>query len=374
MVELAPRARGRYDAAVARSLPGLTAGLSVTCLVLAGLLAAAGGPARWVGAAAAAVVAVLAGALSLVAAHRGLPQRQGHPLGAAALVLAAVVVQLPVALEQDVRYGSATLLVVAAAGAALLDPRWLAGTLGAVAAVVAGTTAVAAAGAGDAVAVAGPFVAACALASALHVVRRRGVDALVDVRAAVREETVRDHLTGAVNHRGVTLLGRQMVEAARRQGDAVHVVFVGVHRLEAVRSALGQEAADEVLISVADAMRSSVRATDVVARWHGDDFCVVGPGPGMPPVELERRVRDYLKRRPPVDRRVWDPRVDTGGAMLTPWDSGSVEELLERGERELEVQRALAAPVPPPVPPHPGARGSGLPHDAVPPPGVDRRD
>jgi hypothetical protein len=74
----------------------------------------------------------------------------------------------------------------------------------------------------------------------------------------------------------------------------------------------------------------------------------------MPPVELERRVREYLKRRPPVDRRVWDPRVDTGGTMLTPWDAGGIEDLLARAEREMSVHRALAEPVPPVPPLHPG--------------------
>jgi hypothetical protein len=43
------------------------------------------------------------------------------------------------------------------------------------------------------------------------------------------------------------------------------------------------------------------RATDVVARWGGAEFCVVGPVPGMAPLELERRVRDMVALHLPVE-------------------------------------------------------------------------
>ena len=109
--------------------------------------------------------------------------------------------------------------------------------------------------------------------------------------AAAEAAAVRDHLTGLANRRGLAMVGAQMVEQARRQGDAVHCIFVDIDGLKRVNDALGHAVGDEVIVAVAEALRAATRATDVVARWGGDEFCVVGPGPGMAPLELERRVR-----------------------------------------------------------------------------------
>jgi GGDEF domain-containing protein len=78
-----------------------------------------------------------------------------------------------------------------------------------------------------------------------------------------------------------------------------------------------------------------------VARWGGDEFCVVGPGPGMAPLELERRVREGVVLASEVPAEVWPVRVSAGGAMLAPWDSGTLETLLGKADQEMYLRRSL---------------------------------
>jgi diguanylate cyclase (GGDEF)-like protein len=171
--------------------------------------------------------------------------------------------------------------------------------------------------------------------------RRTNVRELADLRAAAEAAAVRDHLTGVANRRGLAMVGSQMVEQARRQGDAVHCIFVDIDGLKRVNDALGPAVGDVVIVAVAEALRSATRGTDIVARWGGDEFCVVGPGPGMAPLELERRVRDGVVLASEVPAEVWPVRVSAGGAMLAPWDSGTLETLLGKADQEMYLRRSL---------------------------------
>ncbi len=159
--------------------------------------------------------------------------------------------------------------------------------------------------------------------------------------AAPASSAAQDPLTGLVNRLGVELVAAPMIENARRSGQAVHCLFLDVDGLRAVNEAAGLEGGDAVLREVADVMRSCVRGTDVVARWTGDEFVAVGPGTGMSPLELERRVRARIVTHPPVPAEVWNGRVSIGSATLVPWDEGDLVALITKAETDMGMRRSL---------------------------------
>jgi diguanylate cyclase (GGDEF)-like protein len=175
-------------------------------------------------------------------------------------------------------------------------------------------------------------------------VRRRAVSAADEVQHArghAQNATVQDALTGLVNGKGLAMLAEPILESARRRGDAVYCVFVDVDGLGRVNAERGHRGGDEVLLAVADALTRSTRGTDAVARWGDDEFVVVGPGTGLPPLEIERRVRNRCREAAGVDPAGSQPRISAGGAVLEPWDDGDLDSLLRQASRELQVRRAL---------------------------------
>lgn len=156
-----------------------------------------------------------------------------------------------------------------------------------------------------------------------------------------QDATVHDELTDLANRRGLDLLGEQILESARRRGDAVYCIFVDVDGLGRVHGRLGQKGVDEVLLTVAEALRRTTRKTDAVARWGEGEFVVVGPGTGLAPQEMERRIRAQCSEHSSIDRTIWHARVSAGGAVLEPWDDGSIESLLRQANREMHLRRAL---------------------------------
>jgi diguanylate cyclase (GGDEF)-like protein len=188
-------------------------------------------------------------------------------------------------------------------------------------------------------------LAAAPAAAALGLAWRRRA-ALLESRLlvadeAARENAVRDHLTGAVNRRGLEMVATPMLENARRQGEAVHCLLVDVDGFRQVNEQAGQQAGDDVLRSVTAALDIAVRTTDVVARWSGDEFVVVGPGTGTSPLDLERRLHAHLASDPPLPPEVWGARVSIGSATLVPWDEGDLASLLRRADQDMRLRRSL---------------------------------
>ena len=189
-----------------------------------------------------------------------------------------------------------------------------------------------------------PGLALVAVAAVAVVVRRRLRHERAEVERAVafaHDVAVHDPLTGLTNRRGLALLGGQILESARRRGDAVYCIFVDVDGLARVNEELGHDCGDDVLLTVAEGLRRSTRATDAVARWGDDEFVVVGPGTGLAPLEMERRIRAHCVEHTSIDRRIWQARVSAGGSVLEPWDDGTVDTMLRLADREMHLRRAL---------------------------------
>ena len=93
----------------------------------------------------------------------------------------------------------------------------------------------------------------------------------------IRRMARQDALTGLPNRRVfVDALGGAIARTSR-DGAAFAVLFLDLDNFKDVNDTLGHPAGDELLREVAARLRGSVRDTDLVARFGGDEFAVLMP-------------------------------------------------------------------------------------------------
>lgn len=99
--------------------------------------------------------------------------------------------------------------------------------------------------------------------------------ALEQANREIHELSVTDPLTGLLNRRGFFQVADQQLTAAGENGQSCLVAFVDVDGLKSVNDEFGHLAGDALLVHVSEALRSVLRAGDVLARIGGDEFCVL---------------------------------------------------------------------------------------------------
>jgi diguanylate cyclase (GGDEF)-like protein len=155
------------------------------------------------------------------------------------------------------------------------------------------------------------FVALFAGGVALYF-RRRSLKWTATTTSRLESAAVTDALTGTYNRFGVDALGAELVARAHMEGRSAFALFLDINGLKAVNDARGHDQGDHVIRAVSQAARAVLRDGDLLGRWGGDEFVIVGRGDIPDPVVIGRRIRDELART--GDDELWADGVSVGGA------------------------------------------------------------
>jgi diguanylate cyclase (GGDEF)-like protein len=127
------------------------------------------------------------------------------------------------------------------------------------------------------------------------------------LQAALREQAVRDELTGLFNRRRLNEALPAMLSLAQRDGTPVALVMIDLDHFKAVNDVHGHEAGDRVLAAFGLLLARSCRKSDVACRWGGEEFCLLMAQTSA--ATALRKVRSLLRR--------WhDTRLHIGEAVI----------------------------------------------------------
>lgn len=97
------------------------------------------------------------------------------------------------------------------------------------------------------------------------------------LRQSLVNAASRDPLTRLFNRRHLFRVFRGELRRHERYGDALAIILIDADHFKRLNDAFGHVAGDAALRAIADVCTRSVRTTDVVGRFGGEEFIIVLP-------------------------------------------------------------------------------------------------
>ncbi len=162
-----------------------------------------------------------------------------------------------------------------------------------------------------------------------------------------------DPLTGLYNRRMFIELAKKKLNEIKRYQEPLSLIMLDIDYFKQINDTYGHDAGDIALKFLADILKRNVRASDIVARWGGEEFIIL-----FPKTTLEQAHKVAEKIRRIVERSTID--LPNGGKLKFTVSLGvssfsgkeDLEELIKeadialyeakkRGRNRTEVYRRL---------------------------------
>lgn len=114
---------------------------------------------------------------------------------------------------------------------------------------------------------------------------------------SLRAVAMKDRLTGCWNRIHIEEIARQEMERLKRYGYPATLIMIDLDHFKAINDRYGHDAGDAALRSFSEVARQTVRATDVLGRWGGEEFVIILPSSSLfDALHMVERIRLALEQ------------------------------------------------------------------------------
>jgi diguanylate cyclase (GGDEF)-like protein len=100
------------------------------------------------------------------------------------------------------------------------------------------------------------------------------VEALENIQM-ITHQANRDFLTGLYNRRYFYTSMDEYIDEIKESGEKFSVAMIDIDHFKNINDTYGHDIGDQIIISLADILRSATNPRDLVSRFGGEEFCVV---------------------------------------------------------------------------------------------------
>ena len=123
---------------------------------------------------------------------------------------------------------------------------------------------------------------------------------LWDQNKLLSQQALVDPLSSLLNRRGFFMMAQQWAHLSKRNGSPISILLVEIDSFKTINELHGPQKGDEIITAVGKKLKSTLRQSDLIARYGGDKFIILLPNTteegGVAVAEKIRNV--ILKARP----------------------------------------------------------------------------
>ena len=167
---------------------------------------------------------------------------------------------------------------------------------------------------------------------------------MVELQGELRRMGTADPLTRLLNRRGFIPSAEHQLEVAKRTHQPMALAFLDLDGLKGVNDTHGHATGDGMITEAAYAIGQTFRASDLIGRMGGDEFCVLfaTDSESMARVALTR-LQEVVDKANEQEERPFCLSFSAGLAMFDPEQPSTLDEMMTiADERMYETKRAKA--------------------------------
>ncbi len=171
---------------------------------------------------------------------------------------------------------------------------------------------------------------------------RRSADLLEQTRY-FRELAIHDSLTGLASRRHVVETLQHEMDHYRRHHTSFGLILLDIDGFKLINDEFGHAAGDAALVKIANYLKESLRANDIVSRYGGDEFLVILSEARLE--DMERVCQKLTENFPECELRkgvVKTLTLSVGGAVISS-NIESADKLIDRADLAMFAAKAEGA-------------------------------
>jgi len=148
-----------------------------------------------------------------------------------------------------------------------------------------------------------------------------------------------DELTGLYNRRGFKNILEQKIRESRRKKQVLALFLIDLNRMKKINDEFGHRAGDLALIDTAKILMKTFRQCDVISRWGGDEFVVLGVDAEGSVTRIRQRLQANLDEHNQRGQREFTLSMSIGEVVQHCDAQTSAEELINEADRKMYQQK-----------------------------------
>ncbi len=141
-----------------------------------------------------------------------------------------------------------------------------------------------------------------------------------------------DALTGLANRRMFEEFGEKMISLAKREGKKASVLFMDLCKFKKINDEYGHQFGDEVLKIIGSRLEKTIRGSDLVSRFGGDEFVMILYDCSAAEAErFVQRLIELIEEPINIDGKILHVSANVGIAEY-PQDGEDIDQLIRNAD------------------------------------------